>query len=210
MRIPSLVVIISSALAVGCGDEGTLEEPSPVGTWREVINPETLVQPEGNWTIRTFGADGSYSEDPDGPARAAATFSGSYQISSGRIAYPSADGTVVNSDFALTDDGHLLLWVMRPVGTVDGVVGNWDGTVSYRRGDERWVNDLRLNLEDDGSATFRTLVELAPDEPPVYVQFAGFWDQEANFLRFSSSYTFYFMVSPGAIAQTAMIQLDGP
>ena len=136
MRTPSLVVVIG-ALSVGCGEGATPEEPSPVGTWREVVNPEILIQPEGNWTVRTFGDDGSYTEDPDGPAGAAASFSGTYQIGSGRIAYPAADGTVVNSDFARTDDGHLLLWVMRPVGDVAGVVGNWDGTVSYRRGDER-------------------------------------------------------------------------
>lgn len=183
-----------------CGGD---EEPDPmaqiIGSWRGLPDIGGTLPPEMQ-PIRIFNADGTYLEDLDGavgpdPAMEA----GTYEISSGRLRYPPYDrGYDVICDFEITDD-RLLLWVLRPVGPPDGVVGMWRGTATARYDDGALAPvDFRLTLDADGTGLY-----VAPLDDFI-AEHDGDWTLEGDTLRFRSNFdgrVYFFGVLPDAIGQ---------
>jgi hypothetical protein len=126
-------------LVAACGGSGGGEDPSIVGSWREL--PNAFV--EDDLQTITFTDDGTHRVD--------GVDEGSWAAEGETLIVTGEDGAWVRELGYLVEGDRLVFGTLHPVGEVDGALGVWEGSFSLD-GDGYTVI---VSLRGDGTATYQ-------------------------------------------------------
>jgi hypothetical protein len=154
MRARSILLLLLAAGGCSGSDDPSVDGPiadatedvSIVGSWTQRL-PQGEPQDIGHIDELVFREDGTLTVSGQGP--------GTYELrGAGRLRL-RADGATNSreTDYARRDE-WLLLDALRPVGAVNGFVGDWRGVEVFVVDGETREVEWRLVLRDDGTAHF--------------------------------------------------------